>query len=211
MFEKIQPPWLDNDISKLIKDRVVLSPLFRNTGDSDVLRELKIVHNRVTEAVRKARSTFINISLIRNKNDPRKYWRIITYFYESKEKTVYDGQFINPETGLFVPTENVAIFLNDYFANIGTRLNSLNDTITDDIDGMYSEMDNSVFNFPVINRYDILFLAKEIDVHKYSCIPSMRSDICKYLFEVIPDKIADLYNTSLGTGIYPIDLVFRLC
>ena len=202
---KTQPPWFDNSISKLIKDRVVLSRLFRNTGDSEVLRELKIVRNKVTEAVRRAHDTYINISLSRNRNNPRKFWRIINSFYTSKENSRYDGHFFDPDTGVVVPTDSISIFLNDYFANIGTKLNSLDDTITDDIEGMFPEMSNFTFNFPMIDRFDILFLAKEIDVHKSSCIPSMRSDVCKYLFEILPDRIADLYNSSLTSGIYPTE------
>ena len=54
------------------------------------------------------------------------------------------------------------------------------DAFTRDIDGMYPEMSNAVFKFPDVDRYDILFLAKEIDVHKSSCIPCMRTDVCKY-------------------------------
>ena len=63
---KRQPPWFDNLLYRLLHDRERLSRLFRNTGDTDVLRELKIVCNRITEAVRKARSTYINLTLNRN-------------------------------------------------------------------------------------------------------------------------------------------------
>ena len=71
--------------------------------------------------------------------------------------------------------------LNDYFANIGSRLNTLNGSTTDDLDGIYAYMNDSVFSFPDIDRFDILLLEKEIDVHKSSCIPEIRSDVCKYL------------------------------
>ena len=104
---KSQPPWFNNNISKLIRDREVLSRLFRNTGDSDVLRELKIVRNRVTEAVREARGSYITLSLSHNKKNPRIFWRIINSFYVNKESSEYDGHFVNPETGIDVPTENV--------------------------------------------------------------------------------------------------------
>ena len=46
-------------------------------------------------------------------------------------------------------------------------------------------------------------LEKEIDVHKSSCIPEIRSDVCKYLFGRFPDKIATLFNVSLTSGVYP--------
>ena len=202
---KTQPPWFSPQISKLIREREKLSRLFRNTGDSDVLRMLKIVRNTVTESVRNARSAYVKVSLTRNKNNPRKFWRIINSFYVAKEESVYDGPFVDPSTGINVPIDDVAIFLNDYFANIGTRLNTMNGVILDDIDGMYPEMKDVLFNFPAIDRHDILFLAKDIDIHKSSCIPSIRSDVCKLLFENIPDKIAALFNASLQSGMFPSD------
>ena len=66
-------------------------------------------------------------------------------------------------------------------------------------------MDGSDFSFPVIKPFDILLLEKDIDVHKSSCIPVIRSDVCKYLFGKIPEKIANLFNVSLNTGVYPWD------
>ena len=42
-------------------------------------------------------------------------------------------------------------------------------------------------------------------LNKASCIPGMRSDVCKFLFELIPDRIAELYNVSLSKGVYPSD------
>ena len=200
---KAQPPWFDNSIVRRICDRERLSRLFRNTGSSDVLRELKIVRNSVTQAVCNARSSYINISLNRNKKDPRKFWRIINSFVANSEDTLYDGLFIDPTTGLTVPMENVAVFLNDYFANIGTRLNTFNGPMLDDLVDIYPEMSDNVFSLPVVDNHDILFLGNEIDVHKTSCIPGMRSDVCKYLFENIPDRIAQLFNASLTTGTYP--------
>ena len=202
---KRQPPWIDGFIFKLIRDRERLSRLFRNTGDSDVLREFKIVRNKVTESIRKARSVYINLALTRNKNDPRKFWRMVNSLYNNTATSTYDGSFVDPMTGIDIPSQAIPSFLNDYFATIGTRLNTLHGTILDDIPGMYDEMGNALFSIPEIDSHDIMFVGKEIDVHKSSCIPEMRSDVCKYLFEIIPDKIADLYNTSLTTALYPTD------
>ena len=84
-----------------------------------------------------------------------------------------------------VPMDDVPNFLNDYFANVGTRLNSMNGVILEDLDGIYGYMNGHESTLPTIDRYNILFLEKNIDIHKNSCtrIPEIRSDICKYLFE----------------------------
>ena len=202
---KVQPPWFQNSILKLIRERERLSRLFRNTGDSDVLRDFKIVRNKVTQSIRTARSSYINISLHRNKNNPRKFWRIIKDLQNKSDGVVYHGDFKEPLTGFSVPIDNVSMFLNDYFANIGSRLNTMNGTVLDDLDGIYEEMRGSNFSFLMVDRLDILMLEKDIDVTKHSCISDIRSDVCKFLFSKIPDKIASLFNTSLTTGDYPLD------
>ena len=118
---------------------------------------------------------------------------------------MYDAVFIDPTTGLNVPYDSVSMFLNDYFANIWARLNTLNGTVLDDLDGLYEELAGRVFTIPDADCYDIKMLGKEIDSSKYSCIPDigLHSDVCKFLFGKIPDKIANLFNTSLTTGVYP--------
>ena len=37
--------------------------------------------------------------------------------------------FINPVTGIIVPTDTVSLFLNDYFANVGSNLNTMNGVV----------------------------------------------------------------------------------
>ena len=66
-------------------------------------------------------------------------------------------------------------------------------------------MSDSEFSFPVVDRFDILLLERDIDVHKSNCISDIRSDVCKYLFGLFPNKVADLFNVSLSTGVYPSD------
>ena len=200
---KKQPAWFSNDLRKLITERERLSRLFRNTGDIDILRKFKTARNTVTQAIRDARSSYIVSSLYLNKNNPRKFWRLISDLLNKKVGTVYDGSFVDPDTDLIVPIEDVSMFLNNYFATIGTSLNTLDGTVLDDLDGIYREMHGEVFSFPVIDRHDILFLGKDIDVHKHSCIPEIRADVCKFLFENIPGKIASLLNVSLTTSMYP--------
>ena len=111
---KTQPPWFDISILKLIRERECLSRLFRNTGDSNVLRDFKIVCNNVTQSIRSARSSYFNVSLQRNKNNPRKFWRIIKDLLNKSDSTVYDGEFINPSSEISVPVEDVSMFLKDF-------------------------------------------------------------------------------------------------
>ena len=81
---KCQPPWFHKHLLVLIRERERLSRLFRNTGDSDVLRKFKISRNLVTEAIRDARSSYIRLSLHRNSDNPRKFWRLINQLHNNK-------------------------------------------------------------------------------------------------------------------------------
>ena len=104
----------------------------------------------VTQSVRDARSTYVNISLSRNKTNPRKFWSIINSFFANSEDSVYDGHFTDPLSGLTVPIDTVSIFLDDYFANIGSRLNIVDcsGSTLDDLDELYPEMHGISFSLP---------------------------------------------------------------
>ena len=82
-------------------------------------------------------------------------------------------------------------------------MNTLNGVILDDIQDLYPEMAGKILSFPTVDRLDVLLIQKDIESHKSSCIPEMRGDVCKYLLGHIPDKFADLFNSSLRTGKYP--------
>ena len=85
--------------------------------------------------------------------------------------------------------------MNDYFANIGSRLNIVDcsSSTLEDLDELYQEMQGISFALPEVDLHDVLFLSKEIDVHKSSCIPGMHSDVCKYLLENFPNRFVDWF------------------
>ena len=82
--------------------------------------------------------------------------------YNNRETTEYDGGFIDPLNGLNVPVDTIAVFLNNYFATIGSRLYNLNDVILDDLEDLYPEMHGLSFVFPTVDRLDILMLRKSM-------------------------------------------------
>ena len=84
-------------------------------------------------------------------------------------------------------------------------MNTLNGTVLDDMTNLYPEMAGHVFSFPEVDRFDIMLIQQDIETHKSSCIPEMRSDVCKYLLGHVPDKFVALFNCSFQTGIYPDD------
>ena len=189
-------PWITNDIIRIINERSKFVNLFRKTGSPHFFELSKYLRNKVTTLVRRAKAIYIQENLIRNKENPKKFWRILQTVFNGEKGQTVEMEFQNPVTKQKITRENTPNFLNDIFINIGTA--------TD-------QPDINLFEGPQINNIvfeettvlEVTKLIKEIDITKDSCIDGVSSCILKRTFQLIPDKLKILFDRSLNSGVFP--------
>ena len=109
---------------------------------------------------------------------------------------------------LIIPGEE-ADFLNKYFCHISQRLGLYDPNpdltvITRDLEEIYGDV-NDVFDLTndVFTVPEFVTHVNEIDVFKSSCVPGIKTSICKDIMLKIPDDIVYMFNCTLTTGIFP--------
>ena len=71
--------------------------------------------NRINVLIDNAKSSFFRNTLINNKNNPKKFWRIIQSFTDNNLDANVNPEFKDSPTGHTIPQDDVANYLNQYF------------------------------------------------------------------------------------------------
>ena len=188
--------WITPNIIYYINQRNRMSNIFRKTGSPLMFELLKFLRNKVTTLIRNAKSMFIQENLDVNRNNPKKFWRILRSVFIGDDVSNVEIDFIDPNMNLHVPCDNAPNFLNDYFINIGSRnAHPVHNNV---------QRDNiEIHSFEPITLREIVNLIKDIDVSKDSCIYGISAEIVKHAFLKIPEKIQMLFQLSINSGIFP--------
>ena len=189
-------PWITQEIIKYINDRTKFTKLFRKTGSPHFFELCKYLRNKVTTLVRKAKAVYIQENLHRNRENPKKFWRLLrTTFYGEKNCST-EMIFKDPQTHETIAREDAPNFLNEYFVNIGTNLN---EPVSNSVEGplLYRH------TFEDITLREVTKLINDIDTSKDSCLEGISSEILKSALQSIPDKLLLLFERSLKSGVFP--------
>ena len=70
-------PWFTNEIYECIRKRAEYVYLFRKSQNKDMFEISKYFRNKCNRLIREAKSNFIKTNLDTNRNNPKKFWRIL--------------------------------------------------------------------------------------------------------------------------------------
>ena len=106
----------------------------------------------------------------------------------------------NLETADIIPDSDTADYINDFFANIGSKL-AANFDKPWHFDGLGNN--NMLIDDIEVENEEVLKLCKDIDVNKSSCINNVSSRIIKDALIHLNVKFTFLINKSLSLGKFP--------
>ena len=81
-----QNPWIDNAIVKLMHRRDYLKRKAVSTKNSQLWKAYKLIRNKITATIRRAKKEYYHSSIEENKGNPSKLWRILGKLTGSKHK-----------------------------------------------------------------------------------------------------------------------------
>ena len=81
-----QNPWIDNAIVKLMHRRDYLKRKAVSTKNSQLWKAYKLIRNKITATIRRAKKEYYRSSIEENKGNPSKLWRILGKLTGSKHK-----------------------------------------------------------------------------------------------------------------------------
>ena len=192
--------WLTPEIFNKIQEKKNFVKQYKQTGDSDLLREIRILRNNLNSEIDKAKSQYIISNLQRTSKNPKKFWRIINDFIKpDNSPDATNIKFINSDSGNPVDDRDVPNFLNNFFAIVAEK--------TCDFTKIKYPTRNvnvdTTFNFEPPDLDDLMYIIREIDMDMSSCIEGVNMKMCKRLIILIPEKFLLLFANSMYLGVFP--------
>ena len=216
-----KPCWLTNEIIEQMKDRDYFYQKAKRTNSEDDWNIAKFYRNQTNFNVRKAKADYIKEQLQNNEGNSAKFWRLIKQIMPNKKGiTNHPKIAIVDENNEAIADENIADFMNDYFANLGDakqsakqncppspppppppQLNSL--PYTDVNSEESSDHVTNQLHFLPVSKFEVEPLIKRINTSKSSGIAQLSSRLLKDSFHALCDKLTHLFNLSIKETIFP--------
>ena len=136
----------------------------------------KYLGNRCNTFVRNAKSVYINTSLQRTVDDPRKFWKSINILLKGPKKDIVVHEFIDSVTGNTIEQDSVCDYLNKFYVNVGK------DNFTIVTPRPHWNVQDIGHDFEPVTTAEVKRLVRDIDIGKDSCIEGVSSSILKDSF-----------------------------
>lgn len=198
----MQPQWYTVELleQSIERDRLLNSAI--RSGDEN---KFKIAHkkrNEVKTLIQNARSDYYLKQIKQNRGNPKKFWTTVADLTNpgSRNRNKVKN-IINPNTGELADTEQSCNIINNFFVNIGQKLDYElpigNDPKTT------VDTDSEFTMLPQISVPTIEKIVKEIELFKSSGCIEILTKIYKDAFLYLSEQLSYLFNLSLKMGVIP--------
>ena len=196
------PPWITHEIVEAINDRNLSYKLSHREPTENNVRAARFNRNRVNMLITSSKATYIKETLNDNKDNPKKFWRILND-HLLKGSSESSQVLFNQGDNQYTTIDSSCEFLNNYLADVGVELNhQFNDGSNDNTYVHIYNNDLSDTDI-VFSELDVLRVVKDINVHKGSGIEFLPTFILKDCFEVLLPQLLYLFNQSMLLGLFP--------
>ena len=195
-------PWLTPEIYRQIRYRESCIKLSRLTRHHKYFLAVTKLRNEINVMVDNVKADFFKNTLIDNKNNHKKFWRIIKNFTNdvTPKNVLPDFNVSN----VAIPHDEIPDYLNRYFVDILEGLNiDTSQMCFPDVEALYEIEDFLYFENDLPTSDEILYYVNEVDVNKMSSVLEVNTKYCIETIRAIPDVLCCTYCTSISTGIFP--------
>ena len=198
-------PWMTGDIKKNIRQRDYLLKKARKTSHNEDWLAYKLMRNRVTNSIKKAKQTY-NKKLIENhQGDAKAFWRTMKSIFPG-EKKPSPSKTMDIEGELCSDENRIANSFNLFFATavssmkhalgVGTSRNR-------HCTGHGANRSLPNFKFEKVSETFVLKTIKQLKSGKASGLDNISPRLLKNSAEVIAKPLTRLINASLSQGAVP--------
>ena len=196
-------PWLNNDLHEKLRDKDYFLKRAKHTNCPDDWNIAKYLRNQTKILIRKAKSDYFKDKLYSNRNNSKKFWKLISEVLPSKNKNSSDIHLIDQDSS--EPITNTSEYINGYFANIGPNL-------AHNLNRPWEYLPSALpskFQLKQVYDEDVINIVKMIDEAKASTVENMLSKILKDTFACITPQITYLFNLSITSNKVPCHVMLR--
>ena len=199
------PGWISKEVIEAISSKKARMTIFKRTGQECDWVLYKDHKRYVRNMLVQARRTVILASLEDNRQNPKRFWRILNTdlgLSDKKPKSCQGFARIKNDSGKILDGVDACSYMSNYYAQNGVRLASKFKDSVQTTDSVIPSIE-SVFLFSFISLDVVGRLVKNIEVSKSSGITHLSSMLLKDAFTTLIPELTHLFNESISTGIFP--------
>lgn len=182
------------------RDRLLNSTI--RSGDDVKFITARKKRNDVKTLIQNARSDYYLKQIYQNQGNPKKFWSIVADLSNhGKKNRSKVKNVIDPSTGNLADTDTSCNIINNFFVNIGHKLD---DDLPSGYDPNSLVAAQSEFEMlPEISLSTVLDLVKKIELFKSSGCGEIPTKIYRDAFKYLTEQLTYLFNLSLKEGKIP--------
>ena len=203
-YKMAKNPWISPDILALIKCKNKLYAKYLKNRDPSIFNEYKKYRNKITHIKRKTKQEYF-ANLFRNASNSSDTWNYINLPLRKRKRKPTLPQTIKVDGQTFTSPEKICDKMNQRFATIGEKLavKSINHDQSKNHLNFLGKRDLSSIVLQPTDAYEIVEIISSLNDHKSPGYLDLPICIIKEAKFLIAEYLADSFNESLVSGIYP--------
>ena len=201
-----EKPWVNNVILRMIKHR---DKLFKRKKENPLnlnyQRAYKLFRNRINRELKKSKKDYYKFFFETNVNSMKNTWRGIKEILNLKSKTNIQINQIQHEGKTIVDENEIANTFNDFFTEIGSKLDSqipINNSQCNIEQFLKNRSQHSLI-FNQTSQEEIINIVESLDETKSSGSCNIPIRLIKISKFIIAKPLMDICNNSFNDGIFP--------
>ena len=161
----------------------------------------KLSRNRVTQALREAKSAYYKRQFVCVTNNPKQAWKTVNKIVNRKQECGSEISCIHSQSGQITCSNELAESFNNYFTKIGPNIaNTIENSDANFMDYLTeTTKTKNVFKFQVISVTKVVGLLRSLNPCK---IPA---NIIRIAAPVIAESLTKIFNTASYSETVPFD------
>ncbi len=198
-----QPPWFNEEILSLCKDRDFYKGKAQKSGSTNDWETFRQIKNLTNNMIKQVKKSYYTNCVTENKHDGKQLWKIIKSILPSKthhsvKEIVVDGITVTESV-------DIANHFNTFFSNIGLKLAQAFDSTKVDNSSDVSVDQDVVhhFEFTSINEDFVCKQLLNLGLGKATGIDGLSSRLLKAGAHQIAGPLTHIMNLSISTATIP--------
>ena len=192
--------YLTNELIELQQDRDYFVQKAEQTKDPGDWFIAKCMIKQARTEIRKAKSNFYRELIIKNRQNPKKFWRTIAKIEPDAKPTISRLYYEDKKTT--IPNHQLAEEINNFFVDIGENL-ARNIEPAEETTNHNTVENNQHYDITNVNQEQIVSKINKLSPYKSSGLHNMSSTLVKTAMLALLPEFTHLYNNIITTGNFP--------
>ena len=195
--------WFTKEVIEAIVEKKRIFKLAKNTGNHEHWSLFRKQRKYTRKLMSNTKEEFLKAQIEVNRDNPRSFWKKLNGIIGNTKNNQSFTAVFN-DIGNKIEKVEAAEFMNDYFTEIGEKLNNSNNTMWSP-HSFFPSFRKNDFVLNVVNEDVVRKYVKSLDITKPSGITNLNNKLLCDAFIVLIQELTTMFNDSIIQEVFPLD------